>query len=438
MVSKRFFMIFLVAILTGSASLGNQKEISNRLFVDCILREINGKIWLQRQIVYLGMVGVAWSPPFCLSDELAKKFKSLISNIEDVNKNNDIQFDTFDSELRKHKGNLIVVSLNAEFQPIFDKEFNNNKSVLLMNEPDYYKIVDANLLSAELVSASWLESWRSIDTTLKEIVTESKNSPGEEKSKHLDAIFRKGESTLIAMHKNQPNAEFKTLVNDIDTKTQITQTFAREITFRWQEWFEKFADRLDIKLQNSLPQRPKLSVALEALADSKTLTEFEEAEKNIPTEILEQFYSIDLGKKIKAMEAGNTTSFKYETLCTSAEELLPDMLKWERNSENDTKETNYKSIEVSGLVLKTADKQTLAQIQILLGMVVESVSDKHEIAGIKSGDIIVNYNHVYDVVMGWDNWDNNLESQKQMFANSIRQETTIQIIRGDKVIDLPR
>ena len=52
--------------------------------------------------------------------------------------------------------------------------------------------------------------------------------------------------------------------------------------------------------------------------------------------------------------------------------------------------------------------------------------------GIKAGDIIVDYDRVYDVVMNWYS----LGWQMQSLTGSLRQKRSLRIIRGDKFIDL--
>ena len=84
MVGRNYLLIFLIAVLSaGSVASENKDTLKERSFEDCILRRVDGKVWLQRQIVYLGMVGVMATPPFCLSEDLAAKFEPLISNITD-------------------------------------------------------------------------------------------------------------------------------------------------------------------------------------------------------------------------------------------------------------------------------------------------------------------------------------------------------------------
>jgi hypothetical protein len=84
MVERNYLSVFLVTLLSFvSITAGNQRELKVKLFEDCILREANGKIWLQKPMVYLGMWGVMATSPFCLSDNISTKLKPLISKIND-------------------------------------------------------------------------------------------------------------------------------------------------------------------------------------------------------------------------------------------------------------------------------------------------------------------------------------------------------------------
>ena len=431
MVGRNYLLIFLIAVLSaGSVASENQDTLKERSFEDCILHKVDGKIWLQRQIVYLGMVGVMATPPFCLSEDLAAKFEPLISNITDNGEEAEIGYHT--RVIHQQKGNLILVSLNAKMREVYDEKFKEYRRKITSGLPDYYEIIEADLYSTEFVSAEWIESWRTIDGILQEIVIESKTSPGKKKNERLAAIFEKGESILSDMIQTKSNEDFRTLVSRVDTNSQVVQTFTRQATFRWQEWFENFATRLGVELNNSLPEQPKLSIALEALANSESLEDFQSAKEKIPSDSLEQLYGFDLGQKIRSLEIGQTKGFKFETLRASAREMLPKIREREENPDSVPEISEKETIEEFGLVLKPVDKAVLTEKQILLGLEVKSVSVDNRITGIQEGDIIIYYDRVNDVVMSWYG----LEWQKRILTEIIRQGRDICVMRGDRVINL--
>ena len=431
MVSRNYLSIFLIVVFSViSFGAGSQNEIRERFFDDCILRKVDGKVWLQHQIVYLGMYGVMGTPPFCLSEDLATKFEPLISNIADDSEEARRGFHT--SVVRNQRGNLILVSLNAKMREVYDEKFKEYRRKITSGWPDYYEIFEADLHSVEFVSAEWIDAWRTIDGILQEIVTESRTPPCKEKSERLAAILSKGESILNTMSHVKPNEDFRTLVGRVDPNSQVVQTFARQATYRWQEWFEKFAARLDIKLNNSLPEEPKLWIALEVLADSESLEEFKSAREKIPQDSLELLYGFDLGQKVRSLEIWRTKDFKFETLRASAKEMLPEVRKREEESDRTPEVSEKETIEEFGLILKPVNKKILAEKQILLGLEVESVSVDNRIIGIQKGDIIIYYDRVDDVVMSWYG----LGWQKQILTNIIRQGRDICVMRGDRIINL--
>jgi hypothetical protein len=423
----------LITVLSvGNVAITNEGELEERLHNDCILREVDGRIWLQHQIVYLGMVGVMATPPFCLSEDLAIKFRPLVSKLTSSDEQLERRYHSFDRVFRKQKGHLILVSMYAGMRAIYDEQVEEIDRARRTVRPEYYEIVEAEMVTAEFVGEDWIEAWRTVDEALQEIVTESQGAPGKEKRKHLAMAVEKGNSALNAMIRAKPSDNFQTLVGKVDPNARIAQAFARAVTYRWQEWLEKFSTRLGIKINNPLPEKAKLWIALEVLADSKSLAEFKSAKERIPQESLDLLYGFDLGQKVRALEIGHTKDYKFETLRASAKELLPAVRESEERSDSPTETTQKETIEEFGLVLRPVEETVLAEKQILLGLEVVNISAEHGIIGVKVGDIIIYYRRVNDVVMSW----HNLSWQTRILTNRIRQGNKLPIIRGNRIINL--
>lgn len=114
MVSRNCLALFLVTVLSaGSVAIENEGELKERFFDNCIFRESKGRIWLQKPMVYLGMWGVIATPPFCLSEGLAKRFVSLVSDVTSGDEWSEKRFYSSEEVLRRQKGHLILVSMNA-------------------------------------------------------------------------------------------------------------------------------------------------------------------------------------------------------------------------------------------------------------------------------------------------------------------------------------
>jgi len=434
MVNRNCLSLFLVTVLSvGNVAITSEGELKERLHNNCILREVDGQIWLHHQIVHLGMVGVMATPPFCLSEDLAMKFRPLVSELTSSDEQLEQRYHSFDRVFRKQKGHLILVSTNMRMRAVYDKQAEEVDRTQRVVRPEYYEIVETDMVTAEYVSADWIEAWRTVDEALQEIVTESQTVPGKEKRKRLSAILEKGSRALNTMIQAKPSEDFQTLVSRFDPDSRTVQTFARGVTYRWQEWLEKFAARMGIKFRNPLPAKPKLWIALEVLANSESLAEFRAAKLKVPPENIDLLYDIDLGRKIWALEAGHTEDYKFETLRALAKEILADVRKSEERFDSLLEASQRETIEEFGLVLRPVSENVLAEKQILLGLEIESISDKHDDIGFQTGDIIIYYERVNDVVMGW----NNLSWQTRILTNRIKQGFKLRIIRNNQIVNLP-
>lgn len=433
MVSKKYLSLFLFTILfVGSVAIGNEGELKEKLFGNCILRESDGRIWLQKPMVYLGMWGVIATPPFCLSEDLAKRFALLVSDVTSGDEWSEKRFYSSEEVLRGQKGHLILVSMNAGILAVYDKQAEEVDRTQRVLRPEYYEIVKADMITAEFVSANWIEAWRTIDEALQEIVTESKTPLSKDKRERLAVIFENGERALNTMSQAKAGDNFQNLVSRVDPNTMLVQAFARGVTYRWQEWLERFAARLGIKLHSPLPTKPKLWVALEVLANSESLVEFRVVKEKIPLENLELLYGFELGRKLQALEKGQRKDYKFETLRTEAKKLLPELRAREEHSDRQPEASQKETIEEFGLVVSNVSGKFLKEKLILLGLEVESISAEHEHIGLKAGDIIVDYKRVYDVVMNWYNFS----WQKRLLTNKIKHGLKLRIIRDDRFIDI--
>jgi hypothetical protein len=285
---------------------------------------------------------------------------------------------------------------------------------------------------AEFVGADWIEAWRTIDEALQKIVTESRKPPGREKKERLAVIFEKGEHALNTMSLATQGDNFQNLVSRVDPNTRLVQAFTRGVTYQWQEWLERFASRLGIKLHSPLPAKPKLSITLEALANSKSLAEFQIAKEKIPLENLELLYGFDLGQKLQALETGRQKAYKFEILRAEAKKLLPELRAWEERSDSPSEAQPKETIEEFGLVISKASNKLLKENMILSGLEVENISAEHRDIGLRAGDIIVDYQRVNDVVMNWRNFS----WQKRLLINKIKHGLKLLVIRDNRFIDL--
>jgi hypothetical protein len=412
----------------------DENGLKERWFDDCLLREVDGRIWLQKPMVYLGMWGVMATPPFCLSEDLATRFAPLVSNVTSVDEQPARRFYSSERVLREQKGHLILVSIKAQMRPVDDRQPEEVDPTRGPVWPEYYEVVNVRMLSVEFVSAEWIEAWRRVDEALEEIVTESQTAPSDEKRKRLAVAIEKGSSALNAMVKAKPSDDFRALVGKVDPDARLVQIFARGVTYRWQDWLERFAARLGIKPHTSLPPRPKRWMAFEVLAESKSRAAFSSALEKIERENLDRvvFWCNTLQRKLCVWDIGNLTEAEFEKVKAEAREVLPKLRAGKERLDKPPDASQRETVKEFGLVLRSASAELLAKNLILSGIEVESISAEHADVGLRAADIIIDYNRVYGVVMGWYSFS----QRTRQLANRMKRGYKPRIIRDNQIINL--
>jgi hypothetical protein len=433
MVSRNYLSLILVSALSvSSMAAQNEGELKERFFDECLLHEVEGRIWLLKPMVYLGMWGVMATPPFCLNEDLAMRFAPLVSNVTGGDEWPPRRFYSSEKVLREQKGHLILLSMKAEMRGVYDKppeEVDRNRRPV---RPEYYEIVKARILTAEFVGADWIEGWRKADEALKEIVTESLTAPSKEKRKRLSEAFEKGRRALNAMSQARASGDFRALVGKIDSDALLVGAFRSGVAEQWQGWLERFAKRLGIRLRGSLPARPKRWAVLEMLAESKSLATFRTAIEKMPPENLAWTYKTDIGRKMRAWKNGRLTDEEFEKVRAEVKEMLPELRTWEERLNKEPDVSERETIEELGLVVRPASSGLLAKKLIISGVVVEKVSAVNEDIGLRAGDIIIDYDRVYSLVMGWHSFS----QRSRGLAKRMKRGYKPQIIRGNQIINL--
>ncbi len=433
MVSRNYLSLILVGVLSfSSVAAQDEGELKERFFDDCLLHEVEGRVWLLKPMVYLGMWGVIATPPFCLSEDMATKFAPLVSNVTGEEELPPRRFYSSDKVLREQRGNLILVTMKAEMRGVYDKEPKEVDRRQGPVWPEYYEIIKANILMAEFVSADWIEGWREVDEALKEIVADSLTAPSKKKRKRLSSAVEKGRRALNTMSQARASDDFAALVGKIESDAQLVDTFRSGVAEQWQGWLERFAKRLGIKLRGPLPARPKRWTVIEVLSESKSLMEFRAAIEKMRPENLAWVYKTEIERKLRLWGIEKLTNEEYEKLRAEAKELLPKLQEWEKRLDKQPDVSERETIEEYGLVVRPVSSGLLAKKLILSGIEVEKVSDEHKDIGLRAGDIIINYDRVYSVVTGWYSFSR----RAQGLANKMKHGYKPRIIRGNQIIDL--
>jgi hypothetical protein len=432
MVSRNYLSLILVSVLSvSSMAAQDEGKLKEKFFDDCLLHEVEGRVWLLKPMVYLGMWGVMATPPFCLSEDMATKFAPLVSNVTGGDEWPPRRFYSSERVLREQKGHLILVSMKAEMRGVYDKGPKEVDRTRGPAWPEYYEIVKAQIVTAEFVSADWIEGWRKVDEALKEIVTESLTAPSKEKRKRLSAAVEKGRLPLNAMSQVKASDDFHDLVGKIESDARLVGAFRSGVAEQWQGWLERFAKRLGIRLRGPLPARSRRWAVLEMLAESKSLVAFRAAIEKMPPENLAWVYKTDIGQKMRAWQNGRLTDEEFEKVRAEVKEMLPELRTWEERLNKEPDVSERETIEELGLVVRPASSGLLVKKLIVSGIEVEKVSAEHEDIGLKAGDIIIDYDRVYSLVMGWYSFS----QRARVMAGKMKSGNKVQIIRGNEVIN---
>jgi len=433
MVSRNYLSLILVSVLSvSSMAAQDEGKLKERFFDDCLLHKVEGRIWLLKPMVYLGMWGVMATPPFCLSEDLATRFAPLVSKVTGGDEWPPRRFYSSEKVLREHKGHLILLSMKAEMRGVYDKQPEEVDRTRGPVWPEYYEVVKARMVTAEFVSANWIEAWRKVDEALKEIVTESLTAPRKEKRKRLAAAVEKGRHALNTMSQAKASDDFQALVGKIESDAQLVGAFRSGVAEQWQGWLERFAKRLGIRLRGPLPARPKRWAVLEMLAESKSLAAFRAAIEKMPPENLAWVYKTDIGQKMRAWKNGRLTDEEFEKVRAEVKEMLPELRTWEERLNKEPDISERETMEKLGLVVRPASSRLLAKKLILSGIEVEKVSAEQKNIGLRAGDIIIDYDRVYSLVMGWYSFSQRARGT----ANRMKHGYKPRIIRGNQFIDL--
>jgi hypothetical protein len=417
MVSGKQAFVLIALVASGVSALGaNEVKLQERRFGNCFLCEAEGRVWLRKPMVYLGMYGVEEMPSFCLSQDLGKKLAPLVSDIvtESEAWPRGFYYDWM-PRLRDGKGWLVLLGLRAKTRPV------EGAGSALSDEPALrtLEIVSADVTEVECVRREWVTTWQELVESLNETVSASLSAPSEQKKNRLAAAVEKGSAALKEMAELEVSDEFRSLVGKIAPEAELVGGFQRGAAGQWQEQLVKCAGRLRIQPRTPLPGPKTLDryTALELLGKSESPARFiAEIKRSYSTGALGQWLldSESMGRMLQVREIERMSEEEFDKVRAEAK-----------------KEFNVQ-VEQWGVLLRRAPAGLLAEKLILRGALVEKAVSERPEFGLAVGDVIVDFNGTYDFVMG----DINFERTVQQLANRVKQGGKLRILRGNEVIEL--
>jgi len=372
-------------------------------------------------MVFLGMVGVGDYRDYCFSKSLANKYAPLVSNV--VNERGR-SFYTFDMP-RLHEGadKFVLLRLETKMRAL-EVDTSALDSSTLEPVARKYEIVSARLNTVECVTKEWIEAWRRLDESLKQVVSVSLTTPADTKRKSLAEAVDKASEVLHVMSKMEVSGDFRKLVSEIEPEALIGRAFQKRVADCWQDQLAKCSKRLGIEPKTPLPKRLYRNTGLELLVKSTSPGNFMSAIRgSYPPETMKQLliYSETLKENVYVAQIERMSQADFETIRSDA-----------KKQQEQYRQLTDKRVEQWDAVLRRAPAALLAEKLILRGAVVDKVVSRQGGIGLKPADIVIDYESIYDFVMG----DVDFARSMQMLANRLKQGRNLRVLRGNQIIEL--
>lgn len=402
-------LLLVSALLThGQAAAGDagEKHETSVTLNGYLYAEKDGRICVGRYgTPHLGMVGHRGGRvEYRLSPELATKLAPLVNKPrEPVDREEQRRTFAFIAPIRvclATKARLIKGPASG-----WERIESPNGGHSLRTADRTYEIVSARLLHAELLPPEWPAAWARLDQALEEIASASLMAPTEEKRTRLLAAIEKGSAALDAMARAKAGEDFRALVHKIDPRARVVSRFRRLEPARWEKELRDYVTRLRVNPKTPLPPAPfdlEYSTRLAMLAASESAGALlAEIKESCPPETLEAgiLYSGDPDRVVYFWELADMPAQRFDALRKEAQGRIEERRRWaEREKPASAKGTAV--ISWLRARVRMVNDDEMAEKLILSGIVIERLLPHPSNAGLKVGDIVLNYKNVYDLVMG--------------------------------------
>jgi len=386
----------------------------------------DGHVWLGTTMTTLGMWG-SWAgvTEYRLSPALAGEFAPLVNRIGDLRDRRRIF--TYNSFLggyvKLEQTPTVLICLRGHCRLVKGDASGRSGDRT-------FEIVSARLIYAQRLTREWLEAWQELDAALREIVDASLTAPDEKKRNRLAQAIDKGSLAVNAMGRVEVAEDFRAAVRKIDTTARVVTQFQRaQAAGEWRRQLEKYVTRLRIQPETPLPPLPQKCPVLQLLVESGSPAEFlAKIRESCPAEALEasMLYSRTLERIVYVWEVEELTGAQFRQLRAEAK------ARYERSREDQPiiEEDALQNLRIDelGVVVGLPSDDLMADKLILGGILVDTVLPGGERTGLKAGDIILNYERVYDIVMAPS------IPALRAFARRARGRRVLQVLRGNDVL----
>jgi len=235
-------------------------------------------------------------------------------------------------------------------------------------------------------------------------VERSREKPGGEKRAHLAEAVDRGRAALEAMDRARETEEMRAALARIEPAARISHTAARVHAREWGDRLRECAETLRIEASPPFPPEREPCDALEILIGAPGAAEFLAkirercGEDGLDTFV---FYSQALRRSLRAGEVEGMAPDRFAAIRDEARKAVEDGKRFAEARKKDEKPLpEVWEVKEWGAKLRKADPDTLAKALVLRGTVVEGILPGGSPIDLEPGDLILDYETVYDLVMG--------------------------------------
>jgi hypothetical protein len=434
--SWRTFGIVLILAAQAPAAERPQK----RTFDECFLyQDAQGTVWVGQPLVSLGMIGVMGNAPlYRLSPAVAKRLAALVNDVELPAGGPEFWWWGFPTPKDERPTTILVrLETTAELrQPEVTPAFGVTSpagGTVELGRPAIYEVTSAKLVYAEFVSPEWRQAWETLTAGLKEIVAVSRTAPGRRKTQRLASAIDRASRAYHTMVETKVSGRSRAIVQDIDPDARAVRLFQRNVEdsgwWAWGGQLRHYVATLGIAPRTPLPPEPQPCPKTELLAASRSAPEFlDRIRRSWPEETLDDrlIYSQDLDRMVLVWQVERLAPAQFEALRRQAREELARRAPSQPSAVSPSTSPDTPPTKPEwNVVLAPAGADRLAENGLLRGSVVKEVRGDALPARLQAGDIIVDYETTYDVVM-----------RREPLSGKTRLSGKLDVLRGDRILTL--
>ena len=185
------------------------------------------------------------------------------------------------------------------------------------------------------------------------------------------------------------------------------------------------------RLAEPTPPCPKVELFVESGSAEEFLSK---VKKSWPEEVLYDYliFSKSMNRTVFMWQVASLSAAQFETLKGEAQQELERRAEKQSTADKSQPPAKDETFELSewGVVMRPADPDLLAKKGVLRGAVIEKVSDEPTVTGLQAGDLIIDYEKVYDLVMG------HRSTLEKFWKHKAKWGGKLHVLRGERIVTL--